>query len=178
MEIRKTKKSDDINAIGKIYEKSWKFAYNGIIPKDYLDSISGDKWFSHFGNKSMNSLVLIENNEFIGTSSYCKSRSEEFKNFGEIVSIYLLPEYIGKGYGKKLFEATISKLVDIGYKDIFLWVLEENMRARYFYENQKFVFSDKSNYINIGGKNLKEVAYTYSVEKNMSFNWHNNFFGV
>ena len=26
MEIRKIKKSDDINAIGKIYEKSWKFA--------------------------------------------------------------------------------------------------------------------------------------------------------
>lgn len=42
MKIRKIKKSDDINAIGKIYEKSWKYAYNGIIPKDYLDGISGD----------------------------------------------------------------------------------------------------------------------------------------
>lgn len=62
MEIRKIKKSDDINAIGKIYEKSWKFAYNGIIPKDYFDSVSGDKWLPHFENKSMNSLVLIENN--------------------------------------------------------------------------------------------------------------------
>ena len=79
MEIRRIKKSDDIKAIGKIYEKSWKFAYNGIIPKDYLDSISGDKWLPHFENKNMNSLVLIENNQFIGTSSYCKSRSKEFR---------------------------------------------------------------------------------------------------
>lgn len=126
MEIRKIKKSDDINAIGKIYEKSWKFAYDGIIPKDYLDSISGNKWLPHFENKNMNSLVLIENNQFIGTSSYCKSRNE---------------------------------LIKLGYKSVFLWVLEENTRAKRFYEKQKFKLSDKSNYINIGGKNLKEVAY-------------------
>ena len=164
MEIRKIKKSDDINAIGKIYEKSWKFAYNGIIPKDYLDSISGDKWLPHFENGRMNSLVLIENNEFIGTSSYCKSRSEEFDGFGEIVSIYLLPEYIGKGYGKKLFEVTLNELIKLGYKNIFLWVLEANTRARRFYEKQNFKLSDKSNYINIGGKNLKEVAYMYCMQ--------------
>lgn len=159
MEIRKIKKSDDINAIGKIYEKSWKFAYDGIIPKDYLDSISGDKWLPHFENKNMNSLVLIENNQFIGTSSYCKSRSKEFNDFGEIVSIYLLPEHMGKGYGKLLFEATLNELIKLGYKSVFLWVLEENTRAKRFYEKQKFKLSDKSNYINIGGKNLKEVAY-------------------
>lgn len=164
MEIRKIKKSDDINAIGKIYEKSWKFAYNGIIPKDYFDSVSGDKWLPHFENKSMNSLVLIENNQFIGTSSYCKSRSKEFNDFGEIVSIYLLPEHMGKGYGKLLFEATLNELIKLGYKNIFLWVLEENTRARCFYESQNFKLSDKSNYINIGGKNLKEVTYTYCTQ--------------
>ena len=109
----------------------------------------------------MNSLVLIENNQFIGTSSYCKSRSKEFNDFGEIVSIYLLPEHMGKGYGKLLFEATLNELVKTGYQNVFLWVLEENTRARRFYEKQKFKLSDKSNYINIGGKNLKEVAYTY-----------------
>lgn len=164
MEIRKIKKSDDINAIGKIYEKSWKFAYNGIIPKDYFDSVSGDKWLPHFENKSMNSLVLIENKQFIGTSSYCKSRSKEFNDFGEIVSIYLLPEHMGKGYGKLLFEATLNELIKLGYKNVFLWVLEENTRARRFYEKQKFKLSDKSNYVNIGSKNLKEVAYTYCTQ--------------
>lgn len=161
MEIRKIKKSDDINAIGKIYEKSWKYAYNGIIPKDYLDSISGDSWLPHFENKEMFSLVLLENDRFIGTSSYCKSRSEEFSDFGEIVSIYLLPEYIGKGFGARLFEATLNELIRLGYKNVFLWVLEENTRARRFYESRNFKLSDKFNFINIGGRNLKEVAYIY-----------------
>ena len=164
MEIRKIKKSDDINAIGKIYEKSWKYAYSGIIPKDYLESISGDNWLPHFENKNMNNLVLTENNEFIGTSSYCKSRSKDFGSFGEIVSIYLLPEYMGKGFGAKLFEATLNELIKLGYKNVFLWVLEENTRARCFYERQNFKPSDKFNYINIGGKELKEVAYIYRAE--------------
>ncbi len=164
MEIRKIKKPDDINAIGKIYEKSWKFAYNGIIPKDYIDSILGDSWIPHFENKDMFNLVLIEDNEFIGTASYCKSRSKEFNDFGEIVSIYLLPEHMGKGYGKLLFEATLNELIKLGYKNVFLWVLEENTRARRFYEKQKFKLSDKSNYVNIGSKNLKEVAYTYCMQ--------------
>lgn len=161
MEIRKIKKSDDINAIGKIYEKSWKYAYNGIIPKDYLDGISGDSWLPHFENKEMFSLVLLENDRFIGTSSYCKSRSEEFSGFGEIVSIYLLPEYIGKGFGARLFEATLNELIKLGYRNVFLWVLEENTRARRFYESRNFKLSDKFNFINIGGRNLKEVAYIY-----------------
>ena len=80
----------------------------------------------------MNSLVLIENNQFIGTSSYWKSRSKEFNDFGEIVSIYLLPEHMGKGYGKLLFEVTLNELVKTGYQNVFLWVLEENMRADVF----------------------------------------------
>ncbi len=161
MKIRKIKKFDDINAIGKIYEKSWKYAYNGIIPKDYLDGISGDNWLPHFENKEMFSLVLLENDRFIGTSSYCKSRSEEFSDFGEIVSIYLLPEYIGKGFGARLFEATLNELIKLGYRNVFLWVLEENTRARRFYESRNFKLSDKFNFINIGGRNLKEVAYIY-----------------
>lgn len=43
----------------------------------------------------------------------------------------------------------------------FLWVLEENTRARRFYESRNFKLSDKFNFINIGGRNLKEVAYIY-----------------
>lgn len=161
MKIRHIKESDDKKEISKIYEDSWKFAYAGIIPKNYLESIPKGHWIPHLENKNMNNLVLIKDGKFIGTSSCCHSRSKEFENFGEIVSIYLLPEYTGKGYGNKLFEATLNELTELGYKDVFLWVLEENNRARQFYESQKFKISNKFNYINIGGKNLKEIAYIY-----------------
>lgn len=41
MEIRYITHSDDRLAISKIYEESWKHAYKGIIPQEYLDSIPG-----------------------------------------------------------------------------------------------------------------------------------------
>lgn len=39
MEIRRIQESDDRWKISRIYEESWKFAYQGIVPQDYLDSI-------------------------------------------------------------------------------------------------------------------------------------------
>lgn len=50
----------------------------------------------------------------------------------EIISIYLLPDYMGRGFGKALFDSVIVELKNMGYRNIFLWVLEENLRARKF----------------------------------------------
>lgn len=164
MEIRHIKQTDDRFAISHIYEESWKYAYKDIIPQSYLKSIPTGHWIPNLDKAGMNTLVLIGNDTFIGTSSYCKSRFSDFDSFGEIVSIYFLPQYMGKGYGKQLLDAAINELTKLGYRDIFLWVLEENHRARKFYEKAGFVLSD--NYLddNIGGKELREIQYCYHVE--------------
>lgn len=101
---------------------------------------------------------------FIGTSSYCKSRFPDFSDFGETVSIYFLPQYIGKGYGKLLLDAVIGELEQLGFDEIFLWVLEDNLKARKFYEKAGFTLS--GNYLddNIGGKELRVIQYCCSVK--------------
>lgn len=161
MEIRHIKQTDDKFAISRIYEESWKFAYKDIMPQDYLESIPAGRWIPNLDKEGMNTLVLLEDGMFVGTSSYCKSRFSDFSNFGEIVSIYVLPQYIGKGYGKKLLDAVVEELAQLGFRDIFLWVLEDNLRARKFYEKAGFTPSD--NYLddNIGGKELREIQYYY-----------------
>ncbi len=163
MEIRHIRENDDRLAISHIYEESWKFAYKDIIPQSYLESIPAGRWVSGLDKEGMNTLVLIEDDTFIGTSGYCKSRFPDFNGWGEIVSIYLLPQYMGKGYGKCLLDAVIRELVCLGFYDIFLWVLEDNLRARKFYE--KAGFTSTQNYLddNIGGKELREIQYYYSV---------------
>ena len=47
--------------------------------------------------------------------------------------MYLLKEYQGNGYGKQLFLFGIKELLQRGYKDIILNVLEGN-KTIYFYE--------------------------------------------
>ena len=159
MEIRPINPTDDRLLISNIYEESWKFAYKNIIPQSYLDSIPAGRWASGIDKEGMHNFVVVQNGQYIGTSGFCRSRLPELSDFGEIVSIYLLPEYIGKGYGKRLLDAVVSQLKEIGFNDIFLWVLEENSRARRFYEKSGFSESGRHMDINIGGKELREIQY-------------------
>lgn len=161
MEIRYMTPNDDKSAISRIYEESWKYAYRGIIPQHYLDSIPEGQWVSALNNHIWDTLVCIDNGKFVGTSSFCKSRFQQFDGWGEIVSIYLLPDYMGKGYGKILLRYVLSELKKLGYEDVFLWVLEENIKARSFYEKLGFLQSDDILSEHIGGKNLYQIRYIY-----------------
>ena len=53
----------------------------------------------------------------------------------EISSIYILGEYRNKGYGKEMIAFIRDLYTD---KNVYLWVLEENIRARFFYEKNGF----------------------------------------
>ena len=53
MEIRLINKNDDKKAISRIYEESWKTAYNGIIPQDYLESIPEGRWVNNLEKTGM-----------------------------------------------------------------------------------------------------------------------------
>lgn len=165
MEIRHLQQSDDRLEISHIYEEGWKFAYQNIVPQSYLDGIPAGKWASCLDREGVHSLVIVEDGKLIGTSSYSRSRNSEFEGYGEIISIYLLPEYVGKGYGKKLLHAVASELAKLGYHDIFLWVLEENRRARNFYEKEGLVFDGNRMNSNIGGKELTELRYSYKLSE-------------
>lgn len=162
MEIGKITESDDFDAIGRIYELSWKTAYKNIVPQDYLDSLSNYRWSSAIQTGGHNAFVLIENGDYIGTSSICPARDDKMTGWGEIISIYLLPEYFGKGFGKPLLTNSMSELKEMGFDKIYLWVLKENHRARKFYEKNGFTNSGESKIINIGNKDLVEVRYIYS----------------
>lgn len=122
MQIRYMNLSDDPYKVSEIYERAWKYAYRDIIPSDFLTSIPQGKWATKLDR--MNNLVLIEDNLLIGTMSFCPSRWENYKDYGEIVSIYFLPEYIGKGYGTALLQKGIYELRKLGYDKILLWVLK------------------------------------------------------
>ncbi|MFR1724927.1 N-acetyltransferase family protein [Emergencia timonensis] len=164
MEIRLMNDSDDRKAISKIYEKSWKFAYKGLIPQDYLDGIPAGNWAKAVDTPRWNTLLMLDGGRIVGTASYCHSRFKDWKDYGEIISIYFLPAYMGKGYGRALLQAALDKLAEMGCTDILLWVLAENERAKKFYEKNGFSASGAYLDDNIGGKALKELQYVRHVE--------------
>lgn len=163
MEMRYVLSKDNLQEISNVYEQSWKYAYKDIIPQSFLDSIPKGTWADNINRKDRKSIVVLENNLIIGTSSFCKSRWKSYDNYGEIISIYFLPEYIGRGYGKALLDKAIEELKLLGFEFVLLWVLEKNYGARKFYEKYGFIFQGESRKESIGGKELREVMYEYQI---------------
>ncbi len=161
--IRKLQPGDDRMAVSNIYAQSWKHAYRNIVPQAYLDSIPAGMWAKTLDQPGRYTLVAELDGSLIGTSSYGESRDPEYTGWGEIRSIYLLPEYMGKGYGRELMKAVIDELHLLGYSDLFLWVLEENLGARAFYEKVGFRLSGDCTDAEIGGKVLREIRYHYGI---------------
>lgn len=159
MKIRYITPEDNTFEISTIYEKSWKYAYRNIIPQDFLDDIPAGKWADKITAEGVYSLILTEGDHMVGTASFCRSRWEEYSDYGEIISIYLLPEYIGRGYGGLLLRTCLEELKKLGFHRILLRVLEDNHRARTFYEKNGFTFSGDCQTEQIGGKTLQELMY-------------------
>ena len=159
MQIRKLRPGDDLFAVSRVYEESWREAYRGLLPQEYLNSIPLGKWVPYLEQAGRESLLLLEGEKIVGTASCCASRTPELAGWGEIVSLYLLPEYWGNGWGKALLSAAVKQLESMGYRDLFLWVLEGNQRARAFYERMGFHPSGAYTEDEIGGVPVREIQY-------------------
>lgn len=167
MEIRKAT-LDDVKDISRIHALSWKSAYKGIIPQAYLDELNEDFWISAFEvwikDNVLTAQLISENDRPVGCAAYGKARDKSLPNWGEIVSIYLLPEYFGKGYGNFLLKSALSDLKKAGYQNIYLWVLKENKRARIFYEKNKLHCNKDECTCEIMGKHITEIRYIYPID--------------
>lgn len=169
MEIRKGT-LDDVNDISRIHALSWKSAYKGIVPQKYLDELKEDFWVHTFTSwlqdNTVTVMVITDGECPVGVAVCGPSRDKALPDWGEIVSIYLLPEYTNRGYGSRLFESAMQDLRQSGYRDIYLWVLKDNQRARRFYEKQGFHCSKDEYPLKIMDKELVEVRYVYYSSSN------------
>ncbi len=147
------------SAASRIYALSWKVGYKGIIPQKYLDGLTTGSWTPRFKEAVYKDYILEDNGRYVAASSVSPARDGNMKGWGEIVSLYVLPEYFRNGYGKLLFEHDVEQLKNDGFEKIYLWVLEENHRARAFYKAMGFFFNGDTSVINIGGEELTELRY-------------------
>ncbi|MEM1485213.1 GNAT family N-acetyltransferase [Oscillospiraceae bacterium PP1C4] len=158
--------AQDAKTISHIHASSWKAAYRGMIPQQYLDELQDDFWVSAFQSwidtNPIKALLIYDNELPVGCIVYGKSRDDKLPEWGEIISIYLIPAYLGKGYGYKLFNSALDDMKHAGYHDIYLWVLEDNEAAKKFYERNGFVCNNDKYSFEIMNKPIHDVRYVFS----------------
>ena len=146
-------------AAGQIHALAWKAGYQGILPQSYLDALSPQLWISRMKQAVYQDFLLKDHGHYVAASSLSPARDKNMSGWGEIVSLYVLPEHIRKGYGSALLSYGIGQLQAQGLNNIYLWVLEENHRARAFYEAMGFVPNGDRAALPIGGAEWYEIRY-------------------
>ena len=150
----------DARDIAIVHIRSWIAAYSGIVPYQAIAAVNGGRlslWQKILKNDS-DAFVGVCNHEIAGFVGMSESRDDDAKpDTYEIAAFYLVPEYFGKGIAKPMMDYVLEHIKKLGYSSVTLWTLEENTRARKFYEKCGFLPEFKKE-ITIG-KPLIEIRY-------------------
>lgn len=153
---------DDASAIARVHVDSWRTSYRGMLPKEFLASLSEagylERWKRLLSDASNLIYVAEEGGDVIGFASGGRERAGEDGFSGELYAIYLLEAFKRRGHGRGLVRATVDGLRGLGIDDLIIWALTDNQAARAFYERLGGVFV-RVQPIVIGSATLEEVAY-------------------
>ena len=104
-------------------------------------------------------LVAEADGSVIGFASCGESRDATGE--GELYAIYALPEAWGSGAGPALMAAALEELRHSGFATASLWVLEDNPRARRFYEREGWSSDGGRREEEFLGVPITEVRYRF-----------------
>jgi ribosomal protein S18 acetylase RimI-like enzyme len=115
--------AEDAEAVARVQIASWQAAYKHLFSSEQLEAIP-----------------LAERTEFWARfPPIVADVDDEVAGFvavgnGELYAIYVHPDKWGTGVGRELMRAGENRLRELGNVGAFLWVFEDNPRARRFYE--------------------------------------------
>src|SRR6266566_5300935 len=126
--------STDADAIARVHVASWRTTYSGLLPDDFLASLSDTNYAERWRR------VIAEGS----------SRVYVAEDAGEVVGF--------ASGGRELVGSTVGGLRELGLGDLIIWVLRDNSPARAFYERLGGVYV-RTQPITIGPVTLEEVSY-------------------
>jgi ribosomal protein S18 acetylase RimI-like enzyme len=99
----------------------------------------------------------------VGFVAVSACRDDDADNFGEIQALYVSPDRWRSGVGALLLAKGETSLVEMGFVQASLWVLEANDRARGFYEACGWRREERTNTLNLAGTDVVEIQYRKSL---------------
>lgn len=161
---------DDADTLALINSKSAQVGFSGIIPDDFLkEKFSYERLKERFSKELddgiTSSSIIYQDNSPLGMMTFGKDDYKQRDNLEiDLWRLYVLPEYWGKSIAIKLIDWGIKELKRNGYTKLSLWVVEENIRARKFYEKVGFIHSEETRIIN-PGRELMDCRYVKQLKE-------------
>jgi GNAT superfamily N-acetyltransferase len=142
---------DDADGITDVQVASWRAGYAHVFPESilYADDFDSSRrsFWNHWrfapGHRVAVAVTPSDaadggtsGDRVVGFASYGpeRERAQGFTGRGEVWAFYLHPEVWGTGVAARLMKHTETRLRAEGFASAVLWVLDDNPRARAFYE--------------------------------------------
>ena len=154
---------DDARGIAVVHIDTWRDAYAGIVPNDYLAAMDYDsreqRWREGISAPDGPIRVVCADGRVVGWSCYGPTRDDDVRgSVGELYGIYVSSAYWGAGVGPALMDDAL-RWMSVRYRFATLWTLEQNARARAFYERTGWAFDGTTKDDDRGTFVLNEVRY-------------------
>jgi ribosomal protein S18 acetylase RimI-like enzyme len=159
---------DDAYGLALSHVRTWRAAYAHVIPIERLDAVDVDAraeqrraWLSGEGiDPRIRTIVADLDGEIVGHSTFGPRRDgPDTLDDAEIYSIYVSPEHWSTGTGRALMDEALARLRASGVRTVRLWVLDDNPRARRFYERAGFATDGEAKTDDFLGVAVAEVRY-------------------
>ena len=139
---------------------TWRAAYREVLPPEDLDAMPIDetRWAHRIAEPPPGWGVYVADDgaRVVGFAAIGPSRDQQ--GVGELYAIYVEHDAWSTGVGRALIERAEEGLAET-YRDATLWVLEDNPRARRFYERAGWELDGIRKVEAFLGKEVAEVRY-------------------
>lgn len=147
---------EDADAVARVHVETWQAAYAHALPRDRLDALHVAERAELHRHRPPTFVADVDG-AIAGFVSVGASRDEG--SDGELYAIYVHPEHWGTGVGRALITAGEQELAELGHLDAILWVLDDNPRARRFYELAGWSIDGAARNIQVFGFEVPEIRY-------------------
>jgi ribosomal protein S18 acetylase RimI-like enzyme len=150
--------AEDAEAVARVHLETWRVTYTDVFPREALEDFSAERVARRAEmHRRAPPIVAEVDGAIVGFVSVGPATDDDAD--GELYAIYVLPAHWGTGTGRALLEAGEARLRELGHRDVVLWVLEDNPRARRFYEAAGWTHDGVRRPIEVFGVSVPEIRY-------------------
>jgi len=159
--------SDDALALAHLHTESWRSAYRGLVPDDFLAVRAADElrrlWLARLREPRGDGQQILKavcEGAIVGLA--CVFSDADLTWGARLENLHVKPAMKGQGIGWRLFSAC-RDWTRHGARatTMHLWVLEKNYPARAFYERQGGIVNGHQTSELAPGVVVAEVRYTF-----------------
>ena len=160
--IKTMETPEEIEGKSLVHWQTWREAYDDLLPADFQETMTLDRCRFLSQKYPENTLIAMDGKKVVGFISY-GNFCDEVIQAGEIIALYVLKDYYGKGVSEQLMHSAFVALDHVS--EIYLWVLKDNKRAIAFYQKMGFSFDGQEKILELGTP-VKELRMMCSSNKN------------